>query len=117
MASKKTTPKKKAEPKKQAAKKTTAKKAAPKKQAAKKSEPKKQAVKKAAPKKPVANVNVTGGSYTTSTSTLAGDVTITMTASPQVQDVAKAVSSTLVQMNDIKNKGLRKRMLAWFKRS
>ena len=129
MAPKKTTTPK-AQPKKQPAKKAPAKKTT--KKATSKTAPKKDAVKKSAAKKPAAakkkpaaakkatqNVNVrsSNGTYTTSTQTVAGDVAVTFTASPATQEAIKTITNTVVQMNDVKSKTLRKRMLAWFKRS
>lgn len=129
MASKKTTNKKPAQKKpakkadsKAQSKKTPAKKAASQKSSSKKPAAKKAAASKSSSSKPRVNMNtsVKNGAvtYTATTSNpVAADITVTMTTPPQVQELAKTVTNTLVQMNDIKNKSLRKRMLAWFKRS
>lgn len=130
MATKKTTPKKttakkaaaKAPTKKAAEKKAPAKKVAQKKTPAKKAVAKKVAPKKSAqPKRATkAAVNFTStadGVYTTSTTSTTGNISISVTPTVPVQEIAKVVTSSVVKMNDVKNSSLRKRMMAWFKRS
>ena len=118
--------------KKKPAKKAPAKKQAPKKQAAKKAtekKPVKKAVaKKAAPtstpkRKPAASVVQTRSAKTSGAS-----VDVTVTANVPSREEAREllakvaeraqsnISSTVVRANDVVNKTLRQRMLAWFKK-
>lgn len=115
-------PAKKAPAKKQAPKKSTAKKQEPKKAAKKPA--KKAAVKKApaAPKRPKPASTI----QTQSAKTAAASVEITYSTPSReetralLEKVAERATSTavssVVRANDVVNKTLRQRMLAWFKK-
>ena len=91
-------------PKKPTAKKASAKKSAPvKKAVAKKQAP----VKRAAPKEPTIKTQ-----SATKTVVYPNNTTSTTVVSPAPTTV---VTNTIIRANDIKSKGLRARVLAWFK--
>lgn len=113
---------------KKPAKKAPAKKQAPKKSTAKKQEPKKPAKKAAVKKAPAAPKRPKPAStiQTQSAKTAAASVEITYSTPSReetralLEKVAERATSTavssVVRANDVVNKTLRQRMLAWFKK-
>lgn len=119
MANKK--PAKKQPAKKQAAKKSpakTAKKQPAKKAAVKKAQPKKQAAKKLPAKPKTSTANTADLEITFAYTPTPVNITTTanQTAYQIAESVLNTVDSTVVRVQDVAQKTLRQRMLAWFKR-